>query len=272
MRPTLRSLASSRVLAYALVAVATVQLLAVTRDYAILGMDSYPAIASGLLHGPGDVVAIFTSPAVPGRVPYAFHGFYRPITTISLGIDHALFGVEPRGYFVTQALLFGLSSLLLYELARRVIGAATIGPLLALVTFLLAPSHVETLAVVARRSELLCAIFGALALLIETSRLARDRRSSLLAGLFTFLAVISKTTGIALVPAVFVLVVSATSASIVQRLRAALLATLPHLGAVVVAFAVQIRLRRRVGGRRERASRRRPRARRRAARPRTASC
>lgn len=247
----LEALAGSRGFAYALVVAAAVAFVFHTHGYAILGMDSYPAIASGLLRSPLDVLTIFTSPAVPGRVPYAFHGFYRPITTISLGIDHALFGVDPRGYFVTQALLFAACAILLYELARLLLGASAVaGTLAALVAFLLAPSHVETLTVVARRSELLCGLFSLLALLTQVPRIERRVRwKAVLPAAFTFLALISKTTGIALLPAVFVLaLLRAPVAGLAARVREAIETTVPHVVATVLAFAVQIAILGQVGG------------------------
>jgi len=246
-----RSVRASLVLAILLVVVAMAAFVVRTGGYEILGMDSFPAISSGILRSPADVVTIFTSPAVPGRVPYAFHGFYRPITTISLGFDHLLFGVAPRGYFVHQALLFGACALALYALARRLLGArAVIGPLAALIVFLLAPSHVETLAVVARRSELLCGVVCLLALLLQDTRDARwSFTRTVLPACFTFLGIISKTTALAVLPTVFVLVLTRSPhTGLLARGWHALRATVPHVVAVAIAFAIQLAILGEMGG------------------------
>jgi hypothetical protein len=251
MPPVATSARASFLVAVVLVVAAMAAFLVRTRHYDLLGMDTFPAIASGILRSPSDVVTIFTSPAVPGRVPYAFRGFYRPITTISLGFDQLLFGVAPRGYFVHQALLFGACAIALYALARRLLGSrAVIGPLATLLVFLLAPSHVETLAVVARRSELLCGVFCMLALLLQDTRDARwSFTHTILPAFFTFLGIVSKTTALALLPTVFVLVLTRSPrVGLIARAWHALRATVPHVIAVAIAFAIQIAILHDVGG------------------------
>jgi hypothetical protein len=246
-----RSFARDRTLAHALVLLALVVFLWVTRGYEILGMDTYPGTAAGILRGPEDLLRIFTSPDVVGRVPYPFHGFYRPFVMLSFGLDHALYGTSARGYFVTQALLFGACAVLLYVLARTLLGPrAAVGPLAALVVFLVAPSNVETLAVVARRSEMICGIFSLLALRAQVARSDRGARGpGVAAAALTLLAMVAKTTAIALVPALFViLVLRSREAGLPARVRAATLATVPHVLAVALAFAVQLAILGEMGG------------------------
>ena len=56
---------------------------------------------------------------------------YRPLTLLSLGLDFQLFGEAPWGYHLTNVLLHAVNSLLLYALARDLLGeerAARCGP------------------------------------------------------------------------------------------------------------------------------------------------
>ena len=47
---------------------------------------------------------------------------YRPLTLLSLGLDFQLFGEAPWGYHLTNVLLHSVNSLLLYALARDLLG------------------------------------------------------------------------------------------------------------------------------------------------------
>ncbi len=250
MRRALEVRHGGRAVAYAILFLALAAFLWVTRDYEILGMDTYPGIAAGILRSLSDLVRIFTSPDVVGRVPYPLHGFYRPFVMLSFGTDHLLYGTDARGYFVTQALLFGTCGALLYELGRRLLGPSSIGPLVALIVFLLAPINVETLAVVARRSEMLCAIFAMLAIGAELVRSDRGARGpGVVPALLTLLAMIAKTTAIAIVPALFVLLLlRSREPTFAARVRAAIVAIVPHVLAVAVAFALQLAILGQMGG------------------------
>ena len=48
--------------------------------------------------------------------------WYRPLTLLSLGLDFQLFGEVPWGYHLTNVLLHVVNSLLLYALARDLLG------------------------------------------------------------------------------------------------------------------------------------------------------
>lgn len=221
------------------------------RHLTILGMDSYPAIASGMMRGPADLIAILTSPAVPGRVPYSYNGFYRPLATASWGFDHVLWGVEPFGFHLTHALWFGACALALYALARRLMGPqSTIGPLFALIVFLALPSHVEILVVVARRSEFLCGLMCLIALSLQATRADRPMpRGAALPAIFTLLAILSKATGLVVVPLLPLVVFTMTTrAGMWPRIRQTVLAAIPHALAAVAAVAIQVVILGQVGG------------------------
>jgi tetratricopeptide (TPR) repeat protein len=106
-------------------------------------------------------LASFDEPFPPGQHD---RGLYRPITNLSYAIDHLFWRVDPRGYHISNALLYGLSIGLVFRLAR----SYRLGVGLALATALifgLHPVHSEAVDAVAGRSELLSLIFSLASLL-----------------------------------------------------------------------------------------------------------
>jgi hypothetical protein len=85
---------------------------------------------------------------------------YRPVTTLSLRLNYALFGDEPLGFRVTNALLHAICSAVVALLAMRLWrGAAVWAGLIAGLLFAVHPVHVEAVALVVGRGELLAGLF-----------------------------------------------------------------------------------------------------------------
>lgn len=91
---------------------------------------------------------------------------YRPITFLSLALDHAAAGLRPALYHVENVLLHALVTLLLY---RLLLPAGAGAAWLAAAVFAVTPLHTEVVANVTSRSELLAALFGLLALGVARS-------------------------------------------------------------------------------------------------------
>ena len=86
-----------------------------------------------------------------------------PLTWLSFELDHALFGVDPGGYHVTNALLHAASAALLLWVLAGATGA--LGPsAFAAGVFALHPLHVESVAWVAERKDVLSGLFFVLTL------------------------------------------------------------------------------------------------------------
>ncbi len=83
---------------------------------------------------------------------------YRPLTIWSFAANHALTGPGPAGHHVANAALHGAVAALLVLLAAR-FGLGAPGALSAGLLFALHPIHVEAVAPVVGRSELLAAFF-----------------------------------------------------------------------------------------------------------------
>jgi tetratricopeptide (TPR) repeat protein len=90
-------------------------------------------------------------------------GFWHPLTWVSLLLDGQLFGLRPGGYHLTSLLLHAANTVLLFVLFRRLTGAAWRSAFVAAL-FALHPLHVEPVAWVASRKDLLSTLFWLLAL------------------------------------------------------------------------------------------------------------
>jgi len=92
-----------------------------------------------------------------------FHaGNWHPITWLSHMIDVELFGVHPGGHHLINLLLHLLNTLLLFDLLHRMTGTLWRSAFVAAL-FGLHPIHVESVAWIAERKDLLCTFFWLLA-------------------------------------------------------------------------------------------------------------
>jgi tetratricopeptide (TPR) repeat protein len=94
----------------------------------------------------------------------SYVSMYQPLVTLSFAIERALFGVDPR-FFHLANLLFHLANIVLvYFVVRRLINH-TPTALFAALIFAIHPMHVESVAWVTERKDVLYAFFYFLALL-----------------------------------------------------------------------------------------------------------
>jgi Flp pilus assembly protein TadD len=89
---------------------------------------------------------------------------YAPLTRTSFLIDAQLHGLNPAGYHFTNVLLHLMNVLLLFELLRSMTGAVWRSALTA-ACFAIHPLHVESVAWITERKDVLSTLFGLLALL-----------------------------------------------------------------------------------------------------------
>jgi len=83
---------------------------------------------------------------------------YMPIQLVSYMLDHSLWGLKPFGYHLQQILLHALDSVLAFELVRRLLGRFWLAFIAALL-FAVHPSHVESVAWISARKDVLSAAF-----------------------------------------------------------------------------------------------------------------
>jgi len=115
--------------------------------------DDVNAIRNNPFVRTGDVVGILTEPSWWGVVRGPL---WRPLTTLTFALDHALHGLEPFGYHVVNVALHAAVSMLVLA----VFAAVTAAPRIALASALLFathPVHTEAVANLVGRAELLAA-------------------------------------------------------------------------------------------------------------------
>ena len=193
-----------------------------------LGWDTWPLLLTSRVESLGDLAGSFTEKLMDGRYP---HGdFYRPVLSLSIALDGAIWGTRAFGFHLTDLLLLLLSTLAVYALGRRLLGDAW-AALAACALFALHPLHFVSLPATARRADMLANLFTLLALL----RLpARGGGSGWGAGLLALLAVGSKESGVLAVPLLAVLATVEDEGDRPQRIRAALSAAAPAVALVAL--------------------------------------
>ena len=90
-------------------------------------------------------------------------GNWHPLTWISHMIDWSLYGNNPAGYHVENVCLHAINAILLFLLFLSITGFLGRSAMLAFL-FALHPAHVESVAWIAERKDLLCAFFWLIAL------------------------------------------------------------------------------------------------------------
>jgi hypothetical protein len=162
-----------------------------------------------------DNVYIFDNPYIRSLdmafFKWAFWGFHaanwHPLTWASHALDYAVWGLNPLGHHLTSISLHALNTFLVVALVTRLldayntkqnrpalndrmvlIAAATTGLL-----FGLHPVHVESVAWVSERKDVLCALFFLLSLLSYLSYVSSNTQKTYLLSLgFFVLALLSK--------------------------------------------------------------------------------
>ncbi|HZV95371.1 MAG TPA: tetratricopeptide repeat protein [Candidatus Nitrosocosmicus sp.] len=113
-------------------------------------------------------------------------GHYIPVTWLTLGLDHVLWGMNPAGYHLTSLVFHAVNAVLVYALALRLLAlgfapisdddrlALRLGAAAAALLFALHPLRVESVAWVTERRDV---VSGCLALTSVLAYLAAARRA-----------------------------------------------------------------------------------------------
>jgi Tfp pilus assembly protein PilF len=136
--------------------------------------DGWAVVENPLVQGGlGNAGRILTSPYNYGG-PGTTGGLFRPVTTLSFAVSYAVHGRSPFGYHLVNLILHVAASLLVLSLARR-LAEATMpdrAPWVALVAgllFAVHPAHVEAIAPIVGRKELLSTTLVLAAMLVAFS-------------------------------------------------------------------------------------------------------
>ena len=99
---------------------------------------------------------------------------YHPLTWLSHMLDVQLYGLDPGQHHLTNVLFHIANTLLLFALFYRMTGFAWRSGFVAAL-FALHPLHVESVAMIAERKDVLCTFFWMLTLLSYTTYSARQK-------------------------------------------------------------------------------------------------
>lgn len=94
-------------------------------------------------------------------------GLWQPLTWLSYAVDHAVWGLEPAGFHLTNLILHAASSVVFYAIALRLFEGRRAPAVCAALFFALHPLRVESVAWVAERKGLLSGFFFLLAALMH---------------------------------------------------------------------------------------------------------
>jgi len=103
------------------------------------------------------------------NVTWAFSGFHEafwlPLTWVSLMLDTEIYGFRPGGYHLTNVLLHAANAVLLFAVFARATQNQARSAFVAAL-FALHPLHVESVAWITERKDVLSTLFGLLSLLL----------------------------------------------------------------------------------------------------------
>ncbi len=136
-------------------------------------------------------------------------GNYHPITMLSYAINYRFYELDPKAYHQTNLLLHLLNTLLVF-LFIQLLSGSFITAIITALLFGIHPMHLESVAWISERKDLLYVLFGLLSLILYTIYVRSSsmaRRSLLIIGTFiTFtLSLFSK--GLAVtIPLIFIII------------------------------------------------------------------
>jgi hypothetical protein len=132
----------------------------------------------------------FTHLYLTGQGKWMQHNSFRPVCDLSMWIDYQLYGLNPTGFHVTNALLHLIATYLVYQLALLLLtkyhqaGVASSNAMLVAAIFFVYCFHGETIYWVIGRSASLGTIFFLLSIIFY---LKRAQRRSYVSSLFFFI-------------------------------------------------------------------------------------
>ncbi len=212
-----------------------------TLGYSFIGGGTLPLIESGRIQSFNDLIRIFSEPFKSGFETKGWF-YYRPVSTLSFGIDYAIWGLNPSGYHLTNLILHALASILVFLLIRFLTSGSNITAWFGALIFTIHPVIIETLPAPARRHNILEALFllSSLLLWMKYFSSALHKKSYLFLSVIFYAAALgSKESGILLPVLIFtyLMILGQQNISFIRRILPALKKTLPFLAVTFIFFA-----------------------------------
>jgi hypothetical protein len=126
--------------------------------------------------------------------------YFRPLIVLSFALDRLVYGTHAAGYHLTNLALHATATLLVWAIARRVLGAG-FGAWAAAALFAIHPCHVQAVGWISGRTDVLAATLYMAAFLLYLESRRRPRAAAALVGLSLsvfFLALLAKEMAITL--------------------------------------------------------------------------
>ena len=160
--------------------------------------DDWIFVAEPLVRRLDGIVSIWLSPAELGR-----ENHYWPVTYTTFWLEHKLWGFNSAGYHAVNVALHALNSVLVWRLLLRL---GVPGAWLVAAVFAVHPVHVESVAWIIERKDLLSALFylGAVHVWLRFTEVPGPGRYLLFLALFA-LALLSKSIAVTLPAALLLL-------------------------------------------------------------------
>lgn len=102
--------------------------------------------------------------------------FYRPVQSITLMIDHLLWGLEPFGYHLTNTLLHATVSVLIFWFLLPVTKNIAVS-FITSILYTVHPLHTEAVTYISGRADSLCAIFLFIMIMLKRSYVSSSSKS-----------------------------------------------------------------------------------------------
>lgn len=97
-------------------------------------------------------------PAVKKAFTSYSNGHYHPLTTLTYVLEHKYFGLDPKPYHTNNLILHILNSVVVFAFVRLLLQQTLVAFITALL-FAVHPMHVESVAWISDRKDLLCTLF-----------------------------------------------------------------------------------------------------------------
>jgi tetratricopeptide (TPR) repeat protein len=158
--------------------------------------DDFYVLNNALLRGP-DWIGIFSKPVVSN---------YHPITIMTLAMNYGISGTDPWSYLFFNLVLHLINAIVVFIFIYRISGQKIIVAFLTSLLFSIHPLHVESVAWISERKDLLYTLFFILSL-IQYWRFAKSGKKTglWLSFLFFLLSILSKPAAIVLPLVLFLL-------------------------------------------------------------------
>jgi hypothetical protein len=213
-------------------------------DSGFAATDSLPLVETSRVNALSDVGRLFSGPVMAGTTFAEGEIVYRPFVSLTFGLEHALWGMNPVGYHLTNIVLHTLAALSVWLLGRQ-LGLSWWSSLAGAAVFALHPLVVATVPVIARRDSIIpvTAFTAAAACVVASDR--RCKRAlglQLLGGALLVIALLSKESAFAALAMLPMLVAASRvgrGEPVFPALWAAIRASLPFLVVAAAAFAVR---------------------------------